>query len=103
MTIRDLSPWVTVPAALLLVAGALLTLVGSLGLLRLANFYPRIHARRWATRSAPAACSRRRCWCLRSRRAAGDPRAADQCPARLTAPITAIVLMQAARARSQPH
>jgi multicomponent K+:H+ antiporter subunit G len=36
--------WAALPAALLLVAGALLTLLGSLGLLRLNGFYARIHA-----------------------------------------------------------
>ncbi|MBA3996506.1 MAG: cation:proton antiporter [Candidatus Accumulibacter sp.] len=36
--------WAALPAALLLVCGALLSLVGSLGLLRLDEFYARIHA-----------------------------------------------------------
>src|SRR5690242_21909505 len=39
-----LSPWVAVPAAILLICGGLLTLVGSLGLLRLKSFYARMHA-----------------------------------------------------------
>jgi len=43
MTIHDLSPWITVPAALLLVTGGLLTLIGSLGLLRLPTFFARMH------------------------------------------------------------
>lgn len=37
------SPWVAWPVALLLVAGGLLTLVGSLGLLRLRDFQARMH------------------------------------------------------------
>ena len=37
------SPWVAWPVALLLVAGGLLTLVGSLGLLRLRDFQARVH------------------------------------------------------------
>ena len=38
-------PWfVAVPVALLLLAGAGLTLIGSLGLLRLRSFYERLHA-----------------------------------------------------------
>lgn len=36
--------WAALPAAFLLVCGGLLTLVGSLGLLRLQHFYARIHA-----------------------------------------------------------
>ena len=40
----DISPWFALPAALLLICGGLLTLVGSLGLLRLDTFYARIHA-----------------------------------------------------------
>ncbi len=37
------SPWVAVPVVLLLVAGGLLTLVGSLGLVRLPSFQARMH------------------------------------------------------------
>lgn len=38
-------PWiVAVPVAILLLAGAGITLVGSLGLLRLRSFYERVHA-----------------------------------------------------------
>ena len=37
------SPWVAVPVALLLLAGGLLTLVGSIGLLRLRDFQARMH------------------------------------------------------------
>lgn len=36
--------WAAVPAAGFLVLGASLTLIGSLGLVRLRNFYDRIHA-----------------------------------------------------------
>lgn len=36
--------WVSIPAALLLVFSGLITLTGSLGLLRLSTFYRRIHA-----------------------------------------------------------
>jgi multicomponent K+:H+ antiporter subunit G len=35
--------WVTVPGTVLLVIGALVTLIGSLGLLRLPDFYARMH------------------------------------------------------------
>ncbi|MHB0982872.1 MAG: monovalent cation/H(+) antiporter subunit G [Thiobacillus sp.] len=44
MTAADVSLWAALPAAFLLVCGGLLTLVGSLGLLRLEVFYARIHA-----------------------------------------------------------
>lgn len=40
----DLPAWVALPTALLLLVGAGLALTGSLGLLRLGNFYDRIHA-----------------------------------------------------------
>lgn len=36
--------WAALPAALLLVGGGLLTLIGSLGLLRFDTFYARLHA-----------------------------------------------------------
>lgn len=36
--------WAALPAALLLVAGGLLALIGSLGLLRMPDFYARLHA-----------------------------------------------------------
>lgn len=44
MNAADVPLWAALPAALLLVCGGLLTLVGSLGLLRLDSFYARIHA-----------------------------------------------------------
>lgn len=39
----ELPLWAAIPAILLLVAGGLLTVVGSLGLLRLKDFYSRMH------------------------------------------------------------
>lgn len=39
----DLPLWATIPATLLLIAGGLLTLIGSIGLLRLQDFYARMH------------------------------------------------------------
>ena len=44
MSPADVPLWAALPAAVLLVCGGLLTLVGSLGLLRLNAFYARIHA-----------------------------------------------------------
>ena len=40
----ELPAWAALPAALLLLAGAGLALTGSFGLLRLGNFYQRVHA-----------------------------------------------------------
>lgn len=40
----DIPLWIAAPAAFLLVAGALLTLMGAFGLARLDSFYQRIHA-----------------------------------------------------------
>lgn len=43
MTPDTLSPWIAVPAGILLVAGGLIALIGSLGLLRMRDFYSRMH------------------------------------------------------------
>ena len=40
----DLPLWAALPVAILMVAGATLGLIGSLGLVRLRSFYDRIHA-----------------------------------------------------------
>jgi multicomponent K+:H+ antiporter subunit G len=42
-TVASLPWWATVPVAVLLVLGGLITLLGALGLVRLKNFYQRIH------------------------------------------------------------
>jgi multicomponent K+:H+ antiporter subunit G len=39
----DLPAWAAIPAALLLIVGGLFALIGSLGLLRLPDFYARMH------------------------------------------------------------
>ncbi len=44
MTAANVPLWAALPGALLLICGGLLTLVGSLGLLRLDSFFARIHA-----------------------------------------------------------
>jgi multicomponent K+:H+ antiporter subunit G len=41
--IDTLPLWVTIPVVIFLLAGGLLILIGALGLLRLPNFYQRIH------------------------------------------------------------
>lgn len=43
MSTHTLPLWVTIPGTLLLVLGGLTTLVGSLGLLRLRDFFSRMH------------------------------------------------------------
>ena len=43
MMSTDLPLWAAIPATILLVAGGLLTVIGSLGLLRLPDFYSRMH------------------------------------------------------------
>ena len=40
----DLPAWAAVAVALLVLAGALITLVGAIGLLRLRSFYERVHS-----------------------------------------------------------
>nr|WP_282571781.1 monovalent cation/H(+) antiporter subunit G [Roseomonas acroporae] len=52
---EQLPAWAAVPAALLLLAGAAMTLLGSIGLLRLGGFYERVHAPTLGT-SAGIAC-----------------------------------------------
>lgn len=43
-TLSSLPLWIAIPVALLLVLSGIVTLTGSLGLLRLPTFYTRIHA-----------------------------------------------------------
>lgn len=43
MTEIDLPAWAALPAGILLIAGGLLVVIGSLGLLRLRDFYSRMH------------------------------------------------------------
>lgn len=43
MTANDLPLWALVPATVLLILGGLLAVIGSLGLLRLPDFYSRMH------------------------------------------------------------
>lgn len=44
MNMADIPLWASIPAAILLVLAGMLTLIGSLGLLRFPNFYSRVHA-----------------------------------------------------------
>jgi multicomponent K+:H+ antiporter subunit G len=42
--LTDLPVWAAIPVCILLLAGAAITLVGSMGLIRLKTFYGRLHA-----------------------------------------------------------
>jgi multicomponent K+:H+ antiporter subunit G len=42
--LTDLPLWAAIPVCLLLLAGSVITLIGSIGLLRLKSFYSRLHA-----------------------------------------------------------
>jgi multicomponent K+:H+ antiporter subunit G len=44
MNFESIPVWAAIPAAILLILGGLLTVLGSLGLVRLPDFYQRIHA-----------------------------------------------------------
>lgn len=44
MTLETLPAWAALPAAILLIFGGILTVIGSLGLARLGEFFQRIHA-----------------------------------------------------------
>lgn len=43
LPLTEVSPWLAIPMALLLILGGMITFTGALGLLRLPNFYQRIH------------------------------------------------------------
>jgi multicomponent K+:H+ antiporter subunit G len=43
MTGTQLSDWIALPAGLLLIAGGAFTLIGALGLVRMRDFYSRMH------------------------------------------------------------
>ena len=96
-----LSPWVVVPAAMLLISGGLLTLVGSLGLLRLKSFYARMHS---PTMGATLGTG-----CVLVASMLVSSIVSDRTVIHelliaafltMTAPVTAILLMRAARSRS---
>ena len=101
MTGVELSPWLAIPAAILLVAGGLLTLIGTAGLLRLQTFYARMHAPTMGTTLGTG------CVVLASMLVSSA--VADRPVIHelligafltLTAPVTAILLMRASRTRA---
>jgi multicomponent K+:H+ antiporter subunit G len=102
MTEVALPWWVAIPAALLLIASGLITLIGSLGLLRLRNFYARMHPPTMGTTLGAG------CVLIASMLVAGAlshrPMIHELLIAVLlvmSTPVTAILLMRAARSRSR--
>lgn len=102
MTDTALPVWVALPAALLLFAGGLLTLIGALGLLRMRDFYSRMHpptmGATLGTGCVLVASMLVSSWLLHR------PVIHELLIAlfiTLTAPVTAILLMRAARNRSR--
>lgn len=102
MTEIAMSPWVAVPAAVLLIVGGLLTLVGSLGLLRLKTFFARMHA--------PTMGGTLGTGCVLAASMFVSSAVSDRPVIHelliavfltMTAPVTAILLMRAARSRTQ--
>ena len=102
MTLADIPLWLALPAAVLLVLGGILTVLGTLGLLRLKDFYARLHA---PTMGATLGTG-----CvliasmLISSGLAGSPRIHELLITVFlvtTAPITTILLMRAAQYRNK--
>jgi len=104
MTEIALSPWVAVPAAVLLIGGGLLTLVGSLGLLRLKTFFARMHA---PTMGATLGTGCVLVASMLVSSAISDRPVIHELLIAvfltMTAPVTAILLMRAARNRTRPE
>jgi multicomponent K+:H+ antiporter subunit G len=102
MTATTLSWWVSVPAAILLIGGGLLTLTGSIGLLRLPDFYSRMHPPTMGTTLGTGSVLVASM--LVSSAALHRPVIHELLITLfvlMTAPVTAILLMRAARRRSK--
>lgn len=97
-----ISPWLAVPAAVLLVLGGLITLVGAAGLLKLPDFCTRMHAPTLGT-TLGAGCVLVASM-LVSSGVEGRPVVHELLIGvflTATAPVTAILLMRAARQRAR--
>lgn len=101
--IPEIPGWAALPATVLLIIGGLLTLVGSIGLLRLPNFFMRIHSVSMGNTLGVG------CVLVASMLIASAVELRPVIHELLitlfvvfTAPITAIVLMQAAVRRTKP-
>jgi multicomponent K+:H+ antiporter subunit G len=100
----DVPAWAAVPATILLIVGGLLTLVGSIGLLRLPNFFMRIHSVSMGN-TLGVGCVLIASMLIASS-VAGRPVLHELLITLFivfSAPITAIVLMQAAIRRTKPR
>lgn len=95
-----ISPWVAIPASLLLACGAILALTGSLGLLRMPSFHARMHP---PTMGATLGTGCVLVASMLVSSAIGDRLVIHELLIAgfltLTAPVTAILLMRAARGR----
>ena len=102
MTAESIPLWVSVPAAVLLIIGGLLTLIGAVGLLRLRNFYARMHP---PTMGMTLGTGTVLIASMLVSSVALDRLVIHEIVIALfivmTAPVTAILLMQAARRRSR--
>ena len=102
MSNLGISSWVAVPVAVLLILGGILTLIGALGLLRLKSFYARMHAPTMGT-TLGAGCVLVASM-LVSSAVTDRPVIHELLIAAfltMTAPVTAILLMRAARGRTK--
>jgi multicomponent K+:H+ antiporter subunit G len=102
VTATALSLWISVPAAVLLIVGGLLTLIGSIGLLRLPDFYSLVHPPTMGTTLGTGSVLVASM--LVSSAALVRPVIHELLITLLifmTAPVTAILLMQAGRRRTK--
>lgn len=102
MTATALSFWISVLAAVLSIGGGLLTLIGSIGLLRLPDFYSRMHPPTMGTTLGTGSVLVASM--LVSSAALHRPVIHELLITLLifmTAPVTAILLMQAGRRRAK--
>jgi multicomponent K+:H+ antiporter subunit G len=102
MSPSEIPLWAALPAALLLVAGSLLTLIGSAGLLRLPSFQARMHAPTMGN-TMGVACVLAASMLVASA-AAGRPVLQELLIVLfvvLTSPVTALLLMQASLYRDR--
>jgi multicomponent K+:H+ antiporter subunit G len=102
MNASSLPLWVTIPGTVLVVLGGLTTLVGSLGLLRLPNFFARMHGP--SMTNTVGAGSILIASMLTSSALAGRPSLHElliTLSVLMSAPVTSIVLLQAALYRNR--
>jgi len=102
MTEFDLPAWAALPAGVLLIFGGLLVVIGSLGLLRMPNFYARMHPPTMGT-TLGTGCVLIASM-LVSSAAAGRPVLHELLITLflvMTAPVSAITLMSAAISRTR--